>query len=201
VPRARIRIRRFPLEVLGRLVLAIFAVVLIWYGGMLVLLALGVKPGTVETLSGYRSAFDWATGLSEADATEGVRLATGLGGLAAFLVFGYLALRAVPRPYLARSSVLLGDTAKGTTDVSPRAVERVAEVAAAQNRAISSARGRLEDETVVLEVSTSHARHLEETLHDVQRRALDGLRRHELAVRAVDVTLTGFERTTRRELR
>lgn len=199
--RQRLRLRSSPLRLLGRVVLVLVALLLIWYGGMLVLLALGVEPNTVEALSGYRSAFDWGAGIDEADVTEGVRLVTGLGGLAAFLLFGFLALQELPRPYLTRSDIRLSEEPRGVTDISPRTIERVAEVAAGQHPAIGSARGRLEDETLILELNASRARAIADTLRDVQRRALEALRRHELPVRTVDVTLTGFEKTTRRELR
>jgi hypothetical protein len=182
-------------------VLVLFALALIWYGAMLLLLALDVDPSTVNDLSGYRSIFDWAAGIDEADVSDDVRLVTGLGGLAAFLLFGYLFLKQLPRPYLARSDVRLGEERQGVTDISPRAIERVAELAADRHSAVSSARGRLEDETVVLELHARRARGLAEMLREVQRDALDALTRHELPVRTVDVTLTGFDRTNRRDLR
>jgi hypothetical protein len=200
VLRQRVRLRRSPLELAGRLVLMLFALILVWYGAMLVLLALGVDPSAVNAISGYRDAFDELTAVDEADVTDGVRLVAGLGGLAAFLVFGYLALRHLPRPYLARSDLRLAEEDQGVTDVNPRAVERVAEVAAGDNPAVTSARGRLEDEKLVLELRARRARELADTLRDAQRRALTALERHQLPVRTVDVVLIGFERTTRREL-
>jgi hypothetical protein len=200
VLRQRLRLRGSPVRFLGQLVLVLFALMLVWYGAMLVLLALGVEPGPVNAISGYRDAFDELSAIGEADVTDGVRLAAGLGGLAAFLVFGYLALKELPRPYLARSDVRLAEEERGITDVNPRAVERVAEVAAGENSAVTSARGRLEDEKLVLELRARRARELADTLRDVQRRALEALARHHLPVRKVDVILTGFERTTGREL-
>jgi hypothetical protein len=200
VLRQRVRLRRSPLELVGRLVLVLFALVVVWYGAMVVLLALGVDPSAVNAISGYRDVYDELSAVDEADVTDGVRLVAGLSGLAAFLVFGYLALRELPRPYLARADVRLADEDQGVTDVTPRAVERVAEVAAGENPAVTSARGRLEDEKLVLELRARRARELADTLRDVQRRALAALERHQLPVSTVDVVLTGFERTTRREL-
>jgi hypothetical protein len=200
VLRQRLRLRTSPLRLVGRLVLVIFALILVWWGALTILLALGVEPKTVEALSGYRSVFDWGAGLDEADVTDGVRLVSGLGGLAAFLLFGFLALKELPRPYLARSDVRLEEEQRGATDVNPRAIERVGELAAGEHAAVSSARGRLEGETLVLELRARRARELASTLRAVQERAVAALRRHELPVRGVDVTLTGFERTTRREL-
>lgn len=198
--RQRLRLRGSAVRFLGRIVLVLFALILVWYGAMLVLLALGVEPGSVNAISGYRDAFDELSAIDEADVTDGVRLVVGLGGVAAFLVFGYLALKELPRPYLARSDLRLAEEERGTTDVNPRAVERVAEVAAGENPAVISARGRLEDKKVVLELRAQRARELAETLRDVQRRALHALERHHVPVTQVDVILTRFERTTRREL-
>jgi len=199
--RQRLRLRGSPARLVGRLILVLFALILVYYGGMLVLLALGVEPSPVNSISGYRSAFDWAAGIDDADITGRVRLVAGLGGLAAFLLFGYLALKEIPRPYLARSDIRLGEEQRGVTDISPRAIERVAELAAGENPAVNSARARLEDETLVLELHAKRARELARTLRDVQRRALEELRRHELPVSTVDVTLTAFDSPTRRELR
>jgi hypothetical protein len=201
VVRQRLRLRGSPLRLIGRDVLVLVAAILVWYGAMLLLLALGVDASTVNSLSGYRSAFDWAAAIDDADVTDRVRLITGLSGLAAFLLFGYLFLKELPRPYLARSDVRLGEERNGVTDVSPRTIERVAELAAGRHSAVTSARGRLEDERVVLELHSSRARGLAETLREVQHDALDALRRHELPVRTVDVTLTGFDRTNGRDLR
>lgn len=198
--RQRLRLRSSPVELLGRLVLILFALALVWYGAMLVLLSIGVEPGTVNALSGYRNGFDWAAGVAATDVADDARLVTGLGGLGAFLLFGYLALQAVPRPYLARSDVRLEDDPRGVTDINPRAVERVAEAAAGEHSAVSSARGRLEHETLVLRLHAGQARELAQTLRGAQRRALDALERHDLPVRHVDVILTGFDKKTRREL-
>jgi hypothetical protein len=199
--RQRLRLRGSPARLLGRVVVVLFALILVWYGAMLLLLAFGVDPSTVNDLSGYRDIFDWAAGIDDPDITNEVRLITGLGGFAAFLLFGYLFLKELPRPYLARSDVRLGEEPNGVTEISPRAIERVAEVAAGRHSAVSSARGRLEDETVVLELHARRARGLAETLRDVRHDALEALRRHELPVRTVDVTLTGFDRPNGRELR
>ena len=102
----------------------------------------------------------------------------------------------VPRVRIfARSDVRLGEEQRGVTDVSPRAFERVAEVAAAGHPAVADARGRLEDQTLVLELHSRRAREIADTLRDVQRRVLEALHEHELPVGDVDVILTGFEKT------
>src|SRR5437763_519446 len=122
--RQRLRVGSSPLAPLGRIVLVLSALALVWYGAMLVLLALKVSPHTVNRLSGYRSAFNYLAGLQPHDITNDTRLIAGLAGLAGFLVFGYLAFKELPRPRLTRSELRLIDDDHGTVDVAPRAIER-----------------------------------------------------------------------------
>ena len=90
-----------------------FALALVWYGLMVVLLAVKVSPHTVNALSGYRTLYHDAAGLTENDFSTGVRFIAGIGGLVAFVVFLYLALQELPRPYLARGEVQLQDHEHG----------------------------------------------------------------------------------------
>ena len=124
--RQRLRIGSSPLALLGRIVLLLFALALVWYGAMLVLLAFKVSPHTVNQLSGYRSAYNYLAGLEPQDITDDTRLIAGLAGLAGFLVFGYLALKQVPRPHLTRSELQLIDDEH---DVGPAREELRPEVA------------------------------------------------------------------------
>ena len=130
-PRQRIRERPSVLMVVGRIVPLVLALGLIWYGLMLVLLALKVSPSTVNSISGYRTAFNYLSGLTPDDVDGGVTRAIIAGsGIAAFLVFGYLAFKQLPRPYLARRELPLAADEHGEVSVEPRAIERIAEVAA-----------------------------------------------------------------------
>ena len=80
--RQRLRERTSPLMLVGRLVTLMFALALVWYGLMTLLLALKVSPSTVNTISGYRAAFDWLSGLTPADvdgaATRAIIAAAGI---------------------------------------------------------------------------------------------------------------------------
>ena len=100
--RQRVLTRSFPLaRVAADALVLIFALVLVWGGAMLVLLAFKASPDTINGLSGYRTAYDYLAGLEPRDVTASTRLIAAIGGLIACLIFGYLAWRAVPRPYLA----------------------------------------------------------------------------------------------------
>jgi len=200
MPRQRIRERPSVLMVVGRIVPLVLALGLVWYGLMLVLLALKVSPSTVNAISGYRTAFNYLSGLTPDDVDGGVTRAIIAGsGIAAFIVFGYLAVKQLPRPYLARRELPLAADEHGEVSVEPRAIERIAEVAASRHSAVTTARGRYSVDDLAVEVSVRRARDLATTLHDTQQRVADALEEHELPAMAVNITLTGYDRQ-RREL-
>ncbi|MEJ7792371.1 MAG: hypothetical protein WKF65_10420 [Gaiellaceae bacterium] len=199
--RQRIRARRSPFAVFGRLPLLVLSLALVWYGLMVVLLALEVSPQAVNAVSGYRSAYDFLAGLEPADMTGGVRVVAGLGGACSFLLFGYLALKSLSRPYLARSELLLGEAGRGVDVVGPRAVERAVEGAARSHPAIDEASARYGTEDVNVSVHVSDARVAGSALREVRGRGREALAQHELPLLPVNVTLTGFEEPKGRELR
>jgi hypothetical protein len=197
----RLRDRSSPWLAAGRVVTLVFAVLLIWYGLMLLLLALDVSSATVESLSGYRTAFDWLAGLTPAD-VDGTttRAILAAGGLVAFVVFGYLAVAQLPRPYLARRDLELAADQRGEVTVEPRAVERLAEVAAAADPAVTATRARYSTDDLSVDVTVRRARDLPDVLRRAQQRVAAALAQHELPPMPVNVTLTGYDRRYRREL-
>ena len=178
----------------------VLALGLFWYGLMVVLLAVKVSPHTVNSLSAYRTLYDNAANLKATDFTTVRRLIAGFSGLIAFLIFIYLAVQELPRPYLARGDVELAEDERGSTVVQPRAIERVAELAAGGNTDVTSASGRLGDEELKLDIGLRRAGSAAATLRDVHERVRDQLQRHDLPSLPVNVTLTAYHRTTRREL-
>jgi len=188
---------------LARLVAAltiVLALALVWYGLMVVLLAAKVSPHTVNSLSAYRTLYEDAVDLKRSDFTTLRRLIAGFGGLLVFVICMYLAFKAWPRPYLARGEVSLEDGKHGTTTIEPRAVERVAEIAARANPDVTAVSSRLGDEQLTVGVVSRRAATIAKTLRDVHRRIQIGLQQHELPDLPVNVTLTGYDRQTRREL-
>jgi hypothetical protein len=199
--RQRLRARTSPLVFVGRLLVLVFAAALIWYGLMTVLLAVKVSPSTVNSLSGYRTAFDWLTGLTPQDVDGSTTRAIIAGaGILAFLVFGYLALKEIPHPHFVRHDLQLAADDHGEVIVQPRAVERLAETAAQHNPAVASASGRYSEDDVTVAVTIRRARELAGTLRDVQERVASALDQHQLPTVPVNVTLTGYDRRQRREL-
>ena len=199
--RQRLRSRGFALShLVARLLVIALALALLWYGAMVILLAFKVSPDTVDSISGYRTAYDYLTGLEPDDITSDVRLVVGLGGLAVFLLFGYLAWREIPRPYLARGDLQLSGGDRGAVDVNARAVERVAERAALEHDGVADARGLYHDDALTLEIVARGARDVPATLSAVREQAAESLDRHDLPALPVNVTLTGLDRKNRREL-
>lgn len=198
--RQRINLRTPILAYVVRALTLVLALGLVWYGLMVVLLAVKVSPHTVNAISAYRSLYDDVTTITASDFTTPVRVLVGVAGLVGTIVFIYLALQEIPRPYLARGDVDLHNNGRGVTVVKPRAIERVAELAARGNDNVTAASGRLGDQQLSLTVAMRRANLAAETLVDVRTRVLADLDRHQLPDLPVNVTLTGFDRTTKREL-
>ena len=200
--RQRVRARSSPVaRVITDAFVVVLGLALVWGGAMLVLLALKGSPSTVDSLSGYRTAYDYLAGLAPQDITAAVRRVAAIGGLSVALIFGYLAWRAVPRPYLARTNLRLSGDERGTVDVNARAIERAAELAVMDHPAVAAARARYATDDLTVDISVNRADALPATLDDVHRRARDSLVRHELPALPVYLTLVRLERTSRRELR
>ena len=199
--RQRLRSHTSPVTILGRVVLALVCLALIWYGLMLALLSVKVSPDFVDQISGYRTAYEYLAGLEPDDVTDTARLIAAIAGVCAFFLFGYMAWKELPRPYLARGDVTLRDEERGGLTIGPRAIERVAETAAIENPAVSEATGRFGEEEINVNVHVRRARGAPETLRDIQGRVAEALNQHELPPYPVNVTLTGFDREQRRELK
>ncbi len=201
MPRQRVRERASVLGWIGRLVPLVLALALIWYGLMVVLLAVKVSPSTVNSISGYRTAYNWLSNLTPADVGGGSTRAIIAGaGIVGFLVFGFLAFKQLPRPYLARRELRLGNDDHGGVLVEPRAVERIAEIAASAHPAVTGARGRYLVDDLSIDLKVRRAQDLADTMQDAQRRVIDALEQHELPGMPVNVTLTGYDRQHGREI-
>jgi hypothetical protein len=175
---------------------------LVWYGLMALLLAVKVSAATVNSLSGYRTAFNWISGLTPADVDgSDTRAIIAGAGLVSFLLFGYLAIKQLPRPYLARRVLPLRSDPQGELRVEPRAMERLAEVAAGSETGITDARGRYSVDDLAVEVTVRRARNVAATLTAAQDRVIGALAEHGLPSMPVNVTLTSYVRRERRELR
>ncbi|MHB1468056.1 MAG: hypothetical protein ACYCX7_02735 [Solirubrobacteraceae bacterium] len=201
--RQRIRTRRFAVvELLLGAVAVLIGLGLLWYGAMTVLLALKVSPHMVDDISAYRTVYDRLAGLTAGEVTGDVRIVVALAGLVCLAIFGALAHKGLPRPYLARGEldVTKDDGERGRTIVYARAIERVGELAALDHPQVTGAGARYGTDDLIVLVDLSRADALAQTLAAVQLRVRDALAEHELPPLPVDVTLTAIDRSNRREL-
>lgn len=198
--RQRLKIRSSALALIGSILVFVLACALVFYGAILVLLAFKVSPSTLNDISAYQTVYDYLADLREGDLSDKRRIAAGVAGALAFLGFGYLTLKQLPRPYLARHELQLADDPRGVVTVEPRAIERVAETAALHHPALTGASGRYGDDQLAVGVTVRQAKDVARTLQDVQASIVEALEQHGLPVVPIHLTLTGYERRTHREL-
>ena len=202
MPRQRVRERRSFLLLVGRLLALLVGLALAWYGLMALLLAVKVSAATTNSLSGYRTAYNWITRLTPAGVDgSATRVIIAAAGVVSFLLFGYLAIKQLPRPYLARRELPLRNDQQGELRLEPRVMERLAEVAATREAGITNARGRYSVDDLAVEVTVRRARNVAVTLKGAQDRIISALAEHELPSMPVNVTLSSYDRRERRELR
>ena len=170
--RQRLRTRTSPLAFIQRLLELALALALIWYGLILAGLALDViGPASADTYSGYRTAYDFVADLLAGRASDSARLIAGIAGLVAFVLLLIVAFKQLPR-----------------------------EGIALQHAAVASASGRFGTDDLLVLLEVRRARELPDTLRAVQRSVISGLERHGLPTVPVNVTLTGYDRSSKREL-
>ncbi len=198
--RQRVRTRDVPWRLVGRLLVGLLALALVFYGAMVVLLAAKVDPDTVQQISGYRSAFDFLAGLQSGDVDGGVRALVAAGGLLALLVCGWLLWQEVPRPHFTRYDVTVGGDEHGSVVVAPRVVERLAAYAAQRGPDISGADARYAGDALVVGVTVRRPRECAPALRGAQDAVREALERHGLPVVPVTLTLTAIDTKHRREL-
>ncbi len=198
--RQRLKTRANGFALVGQVLVFGLACALVFYGAILALLALKVSPSSLDDISAYRTVYDRLAALRESDVSDTRRIVVAGAGLLTFLLFGALALKQLPRPYLAGHQIELVNDERGVVTVEPRAIERVAESAATRHPAITAAAGRYGDDQLAVGVSLRQARGAAETLTDVQASIAAALAQHGLPVVPIHLTLTGYERKTHREL-
>jgi hypothetical protein len=191
--RQRVHLRRFAVtELVMRLLVSALALALVYYGAIVVLGACKVSPSTLNDISAYRTVYDQLASITAADISGRDRLIVAIAGVACFLAFAPLAWRALPRPYLARTADELDDdSGPGRTEIGPRAFERVAELAAAQEPAVAGASARYRVGAVDVRVQLTSAPELADQLRHVQDRVRAAVASHQLPDRIVDVTFAG----------
>jgi len=200
VTRQRLNVRTPRAALIGRALTLLLGLALVWYGLMIVLLAVKVSPHTVNSLSAYHTLYKHAAGLQRHDFTTVVRLIGFFAGVIVLLAFLYLLLRQVPVPRLTRHPLVLPESGKGKIIVEPRAVERIAETAAGGHVLVAGANGRLSDDELTVNIGVRSATRLAPTLSEVRREVHDALSRHGIPEVPVHVIAIAYSPRTGREL-
>ncbi|HLI58537.1 MAG TPA: hypothetical protein VKV21_02610 [Solirubrobacteraceae bacterium] len=192
--RQRVRLRRFGVaEALMRLLVSLLALAAIWYGAMVILAAIKVSPDTINGISAYRTVYHVLIAIDARSITGRDRIIVAAAGVLCLLVFAPAAWRALPRPYLARTGIALGDeSGPGVTELAPRALERTAEVAATAHPRVRQAAARYGSGTVDVHVELSDDDDLTGTLRSIQHHVRERLREHGVPDGPVDVTFAGL---------
>ncbi|MGN6168298.1 MAG: hypothetical protein ACTHQQ_09025 [Solirubrobacteraceae bacterium] len=198
MPRQRVRIRVLPAATFARALVVLLGLALVWYGAMVILLAAKVSPHTVNSISAYRTIYDTLSGLRPVTGIERAIIAG--AGLIVFLIAGYLALKALPRPYLARHDLKIDEDKRGRTVVEPRTIERIAEATANRHAAVKASRGRYALDGLNIDLTVERPDTVSETLGVVQTRVTQAIEAHHLPAVAITVTLAGYEPSNGRKL-
>ena len=198
--RQRIRLHVSPLAVLGQLFIFVIGAALVWYWLMLLLLALDLDHDSVNAISGYRDAYDYLSGLRPNDVDTWFRV---IAGLVVSPSFGRADARlgtgAAPLPHPQRSAAGRGQPRRpprpATRDRARRRGRRREHQPSATRAHAPNTEARSRSMSDLRRPATSPS-----PLADIQGRARSALEQHGLPAVPVAVTLTGFDRTTRREL-
>lgn len=188
-------------QLLARTLLGLLGLAIAYYGAMALALALKADPATIQSLSGYRTAFDELAGLRASDATGQARLIAGLAGLTAFVVLAWLAAALVPRPHIVAEPLALRSDELGAVTVHPRVIERAARAAAIRHANVRDATARYADGHVDVAIAVTRADALADALRDIDRDVRGEIAVHDLPAPTVRVTVTRYRPTTPRELR
>jgi hypothetical protein len=200
VLRRRLVVRGARARLASRLVGLILGAALVWYGLMAILLAAKADPETVNALSGYRTVYDAVTGVEAGDLSGGRRAIVAAAGLLLFLLLGALALAQLPHPSISRPDLTLASDERGEVLMEPRAVERLAELAAEQHPGVAAASGRYDGDELAVDVTVGRPTELDSVLRGVRERVAGALREHGLPDVPVPVTVTDFQPERRRKV-
>ena len=188
-----------------RLLVTALGLALVFYGAIVVLAACKVSATTLNDISAYRTVFHQLSSITAEDITVRDRVIVAAAGVACLIVFTPLAWRAIPRPYLVRTTVGIDDPnghghGHGATEVAPRAVERCAELAAAAHPSVADASARCAIGSVDVRVQLIEGDELRDTLRAVQQRIRDAATTQGLPDQTIDVTLAGLASPSKGDL-
>ena len=192
--RQRVHLRSGVLvELLLRMLVSVLGLALVFYGAMVLLAALKLSPSTINQISGYRTVQHALESITAANISGQDRIIVAVAGVLCLIIFGWLAWRSLPRPYLARTRIALDqDQERGQTEIAPRALERAAQLIAHRDPHVTDARARSDQHAVEITVQLRDLDlDLLEPMQRIQGRVRDGLAEQGFPAVAIDLTLAG----------
>lgn len=201
MPRQRLGLPSGILTTVGQRLMLLLGLALVWGGAVVVLLAAGVAPGDVQSVTGYRTVYDELAALGPPNWDRTTAAIVAVAGVLAFVVLLALGWAQRITPHLARTELVLTDDDLGTITVNPRAIERAAEVAAARGAAVHAVRARLGDDELTVTIHARGAAELADTLRGARQRVQSALQDAGTPQQTVRVVVTRFTAPSTRDLR
>jgi hypothetical protein len=155
----------------------------------------------VQTYSGYRDVYDELAAVGPASWDDTTAAIVAVAGVVLFVVLVLLGWAQRITPHLARTDVVLTDDELGLVTVSPRAIERAAEVAAGRGAAVHAVRARLGEDGMTVTVHARGAAEIPDTLRGARDRVRTALQDAGTPQQTVRVVVTRFTAPSTRELR
>lgn len=201
MPRQRLGLPHGLLTTIGQKLMLLVGLALIWGGGVVVLLAAGVAPADVQSITGHRTVYDELAALGPARWDDTTATLIAIAGVVALVVLLALGWAQRITPHLARTDLVLTDDELGQVTVNPRAIERAAEIAAGRGAAVHAVRARLGEDEMTITIHARGADEIPDTLRGAQRRVRAALQDAGTPQPTVRVVVTRFTAPSTRDLR
>jgi hypothetical protein len=199
MPRQRLGLTHSWATTLGQKLMVVPAVALLYGGAVVLALGAGVAPRDVDAITGYETVYERLGALDPANWSQGVTIGVAIAGLLGFLVLVRLGWAQRLIPHVTRAALVLREEDDGTTTVSPRAVERAAEIAA-RHPGVKAVKATLGEGDLHLAVHARRAELIPEVLQHARSGASRALEQAGLTdIDDVRVAVTRFTPASKKE--
>lgn len=200
MPRQRLGLTHTWRTTLGQKLMVVPALALVYGGAVVLALGAGVSPADVDSVTAYRTVQDRLGALDPANWSQGVSIGVAVAGILGLLLL--LALGWAQRliPHVTRAELVLREEDDGRTTVSPRAIERIAEIAA-RGPGVKAAKATLGDDDLAIALHANRGDLIPELLPGARTRAHAALRQAGLPdTSALRVAVTRFTAASKKDL-
>lgn len=200
MPRQRLGLTHTWATTVGQKLMIVPAAALLYCGGVVLALGAGASPSDVDSVTGYRTVHDQLGALDPSAWSNSVVIAIAVAGVLGGALLAMLGWAQRVIPHVTRSAIVLRDEADGVTTVSPRAAERIVEMAA-RHDGVRAAKATLGEGDVHLVLNARRPELIPDVLEQTRARSTSALTRAGLTdLTAVRVTITRFTRPSKKEL-